>query len=535
MLTDLEQIVRVLAGLCPLRSMAESTERRWATILGGAAAFISPRLYSRFTLSMIVYPLFGELIAIRYSGGFLPFLLGALAAIQFLPILAPYLMLVARAKQTEFELPFFIMGLSVFSHESYPTIRDGFSRVSSIGQGLFRAFQKEASILERNLTFLQGSADQIVEITFSSSPSQKLREFIHGFTSTLSLGKDVANFVESEALRHISILEDSWRAFAGSLASIAEFSFLLLALFPVGLQMIAATLPSVSSDNVLLLSYALLVSLSVVLIIVVDATSPKVSNRTPSVVYPAIVVITSFASMLLYYLHILSAWESVLVPLVSSAIASARTMGLHRVVGKGDKEVALLVHDLAEETKVGVSLPEALSRIASKYTTRSPMHDCLMSFYQSLRLGKTPTQAANNIKHPSWLVKVAFGLISLAFVTGAGFEQLERLSLLLKRVTDAKVAASRSLIPFIGMGLAVPAISVFSLTFLTSLTQLGSILGPLASSDVSGRYTSLSIILSSLLTGILLSKLMTSSVRNLVAVPLVLTATLVSFLIGGIG
>lgn len=534
MLSTSEPLLRMLSRACPFKAIAECLEKRLSSELNSAAVFVSPRLYSRFTVSMIVYPLFGEILAIRFSGEFLPFFLGALAILQVLPILAPHLMLVARAKQTDFELPFFIMGLSVFSHESYPTVRDGFSRVSSVGQGLFRAFQKEASILERNLTFLQGSADQIVEMTFSSSPSQKLREFIHGFTSTLSLGKDVANFVESEALRHVSILEDSWRGFAGSLASIAEFSFLLLALFPVGLQMIAATLPSVSADNVLVLSYALLVALSVVLLVVIDATSPKVSNTTPSVVYPAIVVIAAFTSMLLYYLHFFSAWESVLVPLVISAIASARTMRLHRSVGKGDKEVALFVHDLAEETKVGVSLPEALSRIASKYTTRSPIHDCLLAFYQSLRLGKTPTQAADNISHPSWLVKVAFGLISLAFVTGAGFEQLERLSLLLKRVTDAKVAASRSLIPFIGMGLAVPAISVFSLTFLTSLTQVGSILGPLASSDASGRYTSLSIILGSLLTGILLSKLMTSSVRNMVAVPLVLTATLVSFLIGGI-
>jgi hypothetical protein len=111
---------------------------------------------------------------------------------------------------------------------------------------------------------------------------------------------------------------------------------------------------------------------------------------------------------------------------------------------------------------------------------------------------------------------------------------LERLSLLLKRVTDAKRAASRALIPFIGMGVAVPAISVFSLSFLSSLAQVGSILGPWVSSPVSQSYTSLSIILSSLLTGILLSKLMTSSVRNMVAVPLVLTSTLVSFLLGGI-
>ncbi len=502
--------------------------------MAGAAAFISPRLYSRFTVSLIVYPLFGELLAVRFSGGMLPFFLGALATLQVLPLLAPYLMTLTRAKQTEFELPFFIMGLSVFSHESYPTIRDGFSRVSSVGQGLFRAFQREASILERNLTFLQGSADEIVEMTFASSPSQKLREFIHGFSTTLSLGKDVATFVESEAARHVSMLEDSWRGFAASLASIAEFSFLLLALFPVGLQMIAATLPSVSSDNVLLLSYALLVALSVILLAVIDATSPKVSNNAPSVAYPVSAVTASFFSMLLYYLDLLTAEESILILLVGSAIASARTMKMYRRVGKGETEVALFVHDLAEESKVGVSLPEALSRIASRQTSRSPIHDCLLSFYQALRLGKTPTQAADKMSHPSWLVKVAFGLVSLAFVTGAGFEQLERLSLLLKKVTDAKKAASRALIPFIGMGLAVPAISVFSLTFLSSLTQAGSLLGPLASSQVSERYTTLSIILGSLLTGFLLSKLMTSSVRNMVAVPLVLSATLVSFLIGGV-
>ena len=148
-------------------------------------------------------------------------------------------------------------------------------------------------------------------------------------------------------------------------------------------------------------------------------------------------------------------------------------------------------------------------------------------------LGASPEEAQRRISHPSWLVRLSFGMLSVAFGTGAGYEQLERLSSFFKRLSDARRNASRSLLPFVMIGVIVPAISVSSMSFLSSFNQGGIPFLP-SFTKVSESYILISISAVSLLTGLLLSKLFTQTSRHALAVPMLLVSTLVSLLVFGI-
>jgi flagellar protein FlaJ len=509
-------------------------EGYFSSLLSAASLFISPAIYSKFVISILFYLIIVEFFFLMISVQWLILLLPVLFLFQLLPLLALYIKILLRRRSTEAELPFLLMSLTVFSHESYPTLQDGFSKLASTGMSIFPALSREAAIIERNLTFIPGSPTEILERTFSSHPSGMMKEFVHSFLTTLMTGKDIVEFVKIESSRYVALLEDSWKTFSTSLASIAEFSFLLLALFPIGLQMTVSSLPTVNSSTLLLLSFLLLAAFTVLILILIDALQPSLHNQTAGSFFPFLTIASFLASSLLYTSNSISITSAAIIPMIISVIGITRTIGHYMRTRRGEDEIGLFIHDLAEESKIGVSLPEALSNTVSKFPSNSSIRDAVRTFYQAIRLGATSSQAQMYVLHPSWLVKVSFVILSIAFDTGAGFEQLERLSLFFKRVLDARRAASRSLLPFLIIGVAVPTISVSSLSFLSDLSQLGSSLFSSTSIQFSQRYVTFSILLVSFLTGLILSKLFTLSIRNMVAMPLLLLSTLISFLIFGI-
>lgn len=387
--------------------------------------------------------------------------------------------------------------------------------------------------MERDLAFVPGAPAEVIERTFRSHPSGKLRQFIHSLMITLTTGKSVVEFVEEESLRQVELMEARWRAFSESVGSLAEVSLMVLALFPVGLDMVAAAIPGLAVGEILLLSLALLGVFSGTLLLLMDGAQPVLYNSAPPT-YPLVLSLAAWVgSTVLYYGGFVPIELSLLIPLVVSTLAAVRTSGLYSRIRKGEEEVSSLLHDLAEESKAGVSLPEALTRVSSGGGGFSSIKAPLAAFQQSIMLGSSPEEAQKKIYHPSWLVRLSFGMLSVAFVTGAGYEKLERLSSFFKRLSDARRNASRSLLPFFMVGVIVPGISIAAMSFLSTFNQSGAPFLPVFG-EVSRTYILISISAVAMMTGLLLSKLYTQTTRHTLAVPILLASTLASLLILGI-
>ncbi len=482
---------------------------------------------------MLVYPVPGEVLALLLPVPKSLLLIASLAVVQAIPFLVPAAMSHSRRRGVEAELPFFLIALSIFSRASTPSIDDGLRRVAALGDGAFPELRKEAAMVERDLTFVPGPPPSVVEANLGVHPSGKIREFVHGFTTTLTTGKSITEFVEGEALRQVELLEAKWKGFSESVGSLAEVSLMVLALFPVGLDMIAAAIPGVDSSEILILSLGLLSLFSVVLLVLMDSAQPVQHNATPGVLPLAMILVSWSVSTSLYMLGLVPMVVSLAIPLAVSALGFLRTREVFGRIRSGEAEVSRLLHDLAEESKAGVSLPEALGKVSAAGSEFDSIREPLSTFQQSIMLGEGPDEAQRRIVHPSWLVRLSFGMLSVAFATGAGFEQLERLSTFFRRLSDARRNAARSVLPFVMIGVIVPAISVSSMSFLSGFAQGGVPFLP-SFTRVSESYILVSISAVALLTGLLLSKLFTQTARHSLAVPVLLASTLVSLLAFGV-
>jgi hypothetical protein len=493
-------------------------------------------MYSRFLVSLLVLlsPLEAlALILLPAEQALL--IVGALAMIQTTPILLPLSRANSRRRATDAELPFFLMVLSVFVHEANPNLQEGFRRVSGIGARVFPAFTKEAEILARDDAFVPGSPMGVAERAFAHHPSARVRGFVRGFLKTLAMGKDVTQFVQNETAFQIQKLEQSWTFFGTSVASLAEVAFILLALFPVGLEMVGATVSGFASSFLFVASFAILALVAIIFLVLTDSIQPVVYDRPPPAVWLAISLVSWGIAALLFRGGLLPSRESVLVPLCVSLLGFYETRRHHSTIRKGEEEVGALLHDLAEQSKVGVSLPEALSKLSTQADSFSSIKEPVLAFYQSTRLGLTPAQAQRRVDHASWLVRLGFGVLSIAFETGAGFENMEELSSLFKRVAEARKGLTQSMIPFMLIGAIVPVISVAAITFLAGFAQQGVPIGlPVFAVQSSRASLILSVSGVSVLTGVFLSKLLTQTVRHQLALPVLMASTFVSLLAFGV-
>ncbi len=124
-------------------------------------------------------------------------------------------------------------------------------------------------------------------------------------------------------------------------------------------------------------------------------------------------------------------------------------------------------------------------------------------------------------------------ILAVAFQTGGGYELLDRLSVSFRRISDARHSLSVSILPFAVLGVFVPLISGAAVWFLSGIGSLGSFLPNLAAQSQSSGVA-LSISLTSLLSGLIVTKAYTLSLRNLVVMPALIAATLLSLSIFGV-
>jgi len=498
--------------------------------LQSALLFIPPSVFARFLFAAVFLPVIPVFFLLGQPNQILlAFGLAGMGLVQSSPLLILYGRVAQRRRAIEAELPFFAMLLFILSHESFANLPDSFRKVEQLGPGVLPAFLLEAQNLGRNLAYDGGPELSTIEKTFAGHPSSRLRDLIHGYLTTLQTGRDVHEFVRGESERLLNVHEDRWRSFSNSLSSITEVSFIFLSIFPMGIQMVAGTFGGGASS--LLETTVIALSLAAVgLLLWLDRSQP-LSYDSPGPTYALAGLLSAALVVLgLSYMGIL---RPVLAAIAIFSLSVAYSLGLRGFFGQlkgAEREVAAILHDLAELTRAGVELPHALSRVVEGIERFPSLREPLLTFSRLLSLGHSPVAAQKSVSHPSWMVRIIFALLAVAFETGSGYEQLDRLSLSFAKLSDAKRSMQGALLPFAVLGVSVPLLSAASFWFLGSMQALSPGL-PFFSLGGNIRGAAESILACALLTGLLISKAYTLSVRAAVGLPPLLASAFISFLI----
>jgi len=497
--------------------------------------FIPSKVYLGFLFSSIAYPSVFLALALLLLQPLHALSIAAVSCVMAsLPLLVPRLRASARRRGVEAELPFVALLIFVLSHESFPNIAEAFAKIQELGPRVFPHLSREAALLQRNLRYGEGSEYSIIENTLADHPSYQFRSFVHGYLTALLTGKDIPGFAQVEAARFIELLEERWQGFVRTTSSLSEVGFILLSVFPVGMQMVATTFLGSSSTNLLLLSHLLLAGATIGILIMIDWVQPIIFDTKWPVTGIMVVLTTWVLSSLLHYVGLVSSVEALLVSLLSSLLVVFSGHRHFRLLREGEREVGSVLHDLAEESKAGTSLPIALERTI-RYSQRFPsMRESVLLFNRLLNLGRDPLEAQREISHSAWLVRVSIAILSVCFQTGGGYEELDKLSLSFRRISDARNSLSASILPFATLGIFVPVISSAAVWFLSGLAVLGKVL-PSFTLRLQNSMVGLSISLTSLLSGLIVTKAYTLSIRNCLLLPPILAATLLSIFFFGIG
>ena len=498
-----------------------------------AALLTSPAVFSRFFLAVLVLALVGGIPALLSLG---PSVALPLAGLQILAALSPLILLWVRAqnrrRSVEGELPFFAMLLYILSHGSGATLAGAFAKAEQLGRDVFPAVSDESDRLRRNLAYSNEPEQAVIERTFRFHPSRSTRELVHGYLTALSSGRDVREFAGEEAERLLASQEEKWRSFSAALSSMTEVSFIFLAIFPVGIQMVAGGFAGGRSSGILALSTGALALAAVVLLVWMDSAQPVTRDTSLPASRLALLLAGCCGRVALYYLGVVAIAAAAGALFAFSAVYTYKSARFFRALRTGAVEAAAMLHDLAELTRSGVELPRALPALLEERNALGGLASPLATFALRLSLGRTPVNAQRAISHPSWVVRASFALLAVAFETGGGFEQLETLASSLRRISDSRASARASVLPYAALGVAVPALSAVSFWFLRGMLALSPGFQLLAL-RVAGTGAGGSILSCTILTGLLVSKAYSQSVRNAVGLPPLLASALVSLLLLG--
>lgn len=501
--------------------------------LEAALLFVPPSSFAKFAMTSAVLPMVGEILAMaKFPQQFFLLTIALLLPVQVFPWLLLAYRRSWRRRSVEGELPFVAMLLFILSHESFANLPDAFKRIEQLGPETFPAFFAEAQNLAKNLAYGTGPELDATEETFRYHPDPQLRELIHGYLTTLVTGRDVHEFVREESERLLAVQEERWRSFSGLLSTMTEVSFIFLAVFPVGIQMIAGTFSAGSGSALLLVSMISLSLVAFALLLWMDLTQPLSHDQRypPRLLFALLLAI--FATLGVYYAGLIDPVEATALALALFLAYATHARGFFVTLKAGEKEAATMLHDLAELARAGMELPAAMARLLERPDGFPSVRESLSTFSRMLSLGQPPLVAMKRVHHPSWLVRVSFALLATTFETGGGYEQLDKLSLSFRRVSDSRRSIQASVLPFAFLAVAVPAISAASLWFLRSMQSLGPGL-PFFAIQGGTNGAGGSILATSILTGLLVSKAYSQSLRNLWGVPPVLLSALLSFLFFG--
>ena len=512
------------------RSVVSFYSRR----LQRAMVFVSPEAYARFSLACVLFPLVPEVLAALLLPPYgLMLVVAPFASVQLVPVAFLSVRASQRRRSVEAELPFVSMLLYVLSHETVPSLRTAFEKIEGLGAGIFPAFDAESRALLRDLTYATGAEAATIEESFREHPSGIFREFVHGYLTALESGRDVHEFVKIESERFMGLLEDRWRAFSSMVSSTTEIAFIFLAVFPIGMQMIAGALLSGSASQLLLLSILALTGITGAILLWLDYAQPSIHDGKYPLSGVGAVTCLLGLSVVLYLLHLVGPAIAALLGLTASTAFVFLSHGFFDRLRAGEGEVVLMLHDLAEEARSGVSVPAALTHLKDGSARYPSLAGSIATFENLLSLGQPPRMAQRRVRHPSWLVRVSFGLLAVSIETGSGFEQLDRLSTSFNRIRDARKSIQSSVLPFAVLGAAVPVISLASYWFLSSM-QGFSLLVPGLSLSSGSLSIGVSVIATSILTGFIVSKAYSFSFRSLIGVPPILLTALISLLLFGL-
>jgi len=384
-------------------------------------------------------------------------LLFLLAPVPFLFLILPTLALKSkigdRGRAQEEELPFFAVYAAVLQAAGISLYR-ALQRI--VGSGLFRQLESDA----KRLRWVErvGQLEALEELG-RTTPNEKLRNFILGYTSEVRSGGDVSRYLETKCSDFLKDEEERWKRYTSSVGTIGEVFLSLLIIFPT-LSLSAAFLaPESTGPLTLLVPLVVVPAITVAGFGILRSAQPKSYDEiefSKRALAPSLFVF--FLSFFILLLLWANPFLLMVLPLSLALLAYGILVQIQQRVISAEEEGAIeFLRDLTEYQKMGHDLPTAVKRLAREREYNRHFDKILRYVASQLELNVPLSDL--EVPSRSWAVRMAFFQFSCtAEVGGYTSRSLELLTTYLSEMRRQKVLAAKSLSLYRLLALLTPLI-----------------------------------------------------------------------------
>ncbi|HVO36640.1 MAG TPA: type II secretion system F family protein [Candidatus Acidoferrum sp.] len=236
----------------------------------GTLIIVPCLLFFVFSMQLVSAILFGVGISL-FAGAF------SVIGFYFYPIYRAD----ALKRALEDELPFTTGYMSILTGAGVSPEKIFYS-LSNLSVPL--AVSNEAKNIVRNVNLFGSDIISALEEASKRTPSEKFREMLEGFISTVHSGSNLTAYLHEKSKHYMKLKRISLKKFADTLSMLSEFYVAVLLTGPLMLVIMLSVMAMLGGDSLGFLSPDLLLQMltyvgiplgAIIFLIILDATSPK--------------------------------------------------------------------------------------------------------------------------------------------------------------------------------------------------------------------------------------------------------------------
>ena len=251
-------------------------------------AYVSLTVLAAASISLVTLAVAPLLLLFVFKMALMPALLFGVAGSMFtfaFSIVGFYIYPIYRAdvlkRALEDELPFTTGYMAILTSAGVSPEKIFYS-LSSLSVPL--AISLESRDIVRNVNLFGLDIISALEKTSARTPSEKFREMLEGFISTIHSGGNLSAFLREKSTQYMKLKRMGLRKFADTLSALSEFYVTLLVTGPLLLVIMLAVMAMLGGGGLFGLSPNFLLNLltylgiplaSIIFLILLDTVSPK--------------------------------------------------------------------------------------------------------------------------------------------------------------------------------------------------------------------------------------------------------------------
>lgn len=374
-----------------------------------------------------------------------------------------------RKKKVEEELPSFVIFSSVLQNVGVG-LYDSFQLFHQTG--LFKAMEKEALLLKRNVEHFGVSQMEALEELGRTHKSDQFKNLLLGYTSIWRSGGDLSLYLESRADEFFTNLKDRYQSYTNNVGTIVEILVTLLIILPIMIMVSSFVLPGGSMEQVTLLATVGIPVFAIVMGVAISSMQPASFNiiglHPRTTVLLAIIGLTS--GILSYYIYNQTWLALALGMLIPSTISAVITGRQTREVNNSEQSLPQFLRDMTEYKKIGYDIILAMIHLSKENLYNSIFNKKIGEVSILLDNGISPISSVRSVEFRSWFTKMSFYL--LGYVAEFGGGNPRTLETVTRFITAAKhvVKEGKSSISMLTIVIfAAPVIMAFTATMILGI------------------------------------------------------------------